>query len=191
MKFLRASLLATAFTLAVAAVPAYAQKSAFNALMQQSPDVDPPYELLMKSSVAFWKGMPRAELEKRTTLTPDGTRTLQLGDFKFEVNAAEFDASGELIRVSVEYRNDDPAKISEAYSAYKHALGDIPPDYTRESPSGTDAVPDLQFAMIGWKDGGNKESALARIYSKKAQESNAVSGTVKPAGIVTFAVRGR
>jgi hypothetical protein len=146
------------------------------------------FELLTQSQVGFWRGMSKEEFESRTTAKTPSQRVLSLGEFEFSVRGVDFDPQQGLVAASVEYRNDDPAKIEAAYEAYKRALGDLKPDYVRSAPNGTPGIPDLKFDMMGWRSPDGAESALARVHSfaGKAKSKDAVS-----AGIVTFALRRR
>ncbi|KWU23392.1 hypothetical protein [Burkholderia cenocepacia] len=143
------------------------------------------YEQMTQSPVAFWRGMSRKEFEARTAAGPQGHRSLAFGPYVFVTGVVSFDDAGNLASLSLEYRNDDPAQIHAAFEAYRHALGAIKPDYERQGTP-TDDVPDLDFAMIGWKNRNGAESALARLHSFEA--ARAAKTPVK-AGVVTFVVR--
>lgn len=143
------------------------------------------FEVLQHSMVGFWRGMSRSEFDARVQKDQDGKLLVRLGEFTFEANAVTFDEQGYLTGASVEFRHDDPKVIEDAFNAYKHALGAIPADYER-STSGTELVPDLQFAILGWRAPDGAESALARVHSYAAK---AKSAEVKAAGVVSFAVR--
>jgi hypothetical protein len=143
------------------------------------------YEQMTQSPVAFWKGMSRTDFEARTIPAAEGHRTLAFGPYVFTTGVVKFDEAGKLAALSLEYRNDDPAQVRAAFEAYRHALGSIKPDYDREGGP-TDEVPDLDFAMMGWKGPKGAESALARLHSFDAAR---VAKIPVKAGVVTFAVR--
>lgn len=146
---------------------------------------DAGFDLLIQLPVAFWGGMSRQEFNAHTSAGPEGVRQVQLGEYTFIAREPAFNDQGELTSLSLEYRTDDPVKTEAAFEAYRHALGDIKPDYERIS-AGTKEVPDLLFAMIGWKSPDGRESALARIHSYAARDK---SQGKYPAGLVTFAVK--
>lgn len=143
------------------------------------------FDTLKQSTVGFWVGMSRNEFISRTAAGADGKRTLSFGPYTFAANTTEFDANGKLGALSLEYHSDDPALIKKAYEAYSNALAGVQPDF-QHSSSGTQAVPDLQFEMIGWQGDAGEQSALARVYSAEAQKASKVPVT---AGVVRFVAR--
>lgn len=191
MKHIRSLAIATvlaALVTAVAHTPARAQAMAAAAgpLASLAPAQDENgYEQMMQSPVAFWKGMSHKEFDARTVATTDGKRALAFGPYVFTTGVVRFDGNDRLAALSLEYRNDDPAEVRNAYEAYRHALGSLKPDYEREGGP-NEQVPDLDFAMIGWKGPNGAESALARMHSYKAAR---VAKTPVKAGVATFAVR--
>jgi len=191
MKQLRSLVLASALAAlatTVAYTPAHAQVPAAGQgpLASLAPAQDETgYEQMTQSPVAFWKGMSHKDFDARTVATADGKRTLGFGPYVFTTGVVRFDDNDRLTALSLEYRNDDPTQIRNAFEAYRHALGSLKPDYEREGGP-NEQVPDLDFAMIGWKGPNGAESALARVHSYEAAR---VAKTPVKAGVVTFAVR--
>lgn len=182
-----ASVLA-ALTCAVAVTPAHAQTpvAARGTLASIAPAQDETgYEQMTQSPVAFWKGMSHHDFDARTVAAPDGKRKLSFGPYVFTTGVVRFDDNDRLAALSLEYRNDDPTQVRNAYEAYRRALGSLKVDYEREGGP-NEQVPDLDFAMIGWTGANGAESALARMHSYEAAR---VAQTPVKAGVVTFAVR--
>lgn len=189
MKQFRSLAVASFLAALISAVaPAHAQApvAAPGTLASIAPAQDESgYEQMTQSPVAFWKGMSHKDFDARTVAAADGKRTLAFGPYVFTAGVVRFDDSDRLAALSLEYRNDDPVQIRNAFEAYRHALGALQTDYEREGGP-NEQVPDLDFAMIGWKGPNGSESALARLHSYEAAR---VAKTPVKAGVVTFAVR--